>query len=298
MSLTCLKISHDLRLLLTGDSLGNIHVYSLFGGPNVSEELLSIVAHESDISAMDICPQSYPDLDEGSERISRYLLASGSRDRLTHLYLLKVRDVPPVRVTYENISIFDDHESTVSGVKILEEVNLSGSKRRFKIISTSTDKTLVVRQSKFDVETTLTNFKETETFEVVRKEAYDERIHAMEVTKDCGFILTAHDKSIQLQHMYPRGGKAPGKASLVWHTKLSESSPFQIKVSKSVLQSLLALKILHEKVFGISDSRCVSLHEMATGTILCRTGFIATASTIRFGVTQSLDYLISTSHPG
>lgn len=56
LSLTCLKVSHDLKLLLTGDSLGNIHVYSLFGGPNVSEELLSIIAHESDISALDICP--------------------------------------------------------------------------------------------------------------------------------------------------------------------------------------------------------------------------------------------------
>ena len=117
---------------------------------------------------------------------------------MTHLYLLKVRDGPPVRVTYENIAIFDDHESTVTGLKLLEEVNLSGSKRRFKLISTSTDKNLVVRQSKFDVETTLNNFKEADSFEVLRKEAYEERINAMDVTKDCGFILTGHDKSIQL----------------------------------------------------------------------------------------------------
>lgn len=108
------------------------------------------------------------------------------------------------RASYESMAIFDDHESTVTGVRLLDEDNASGTKRRLRLVTVSTDKTLSVRNSKFDIDQTLASFKEIETFEIGRKEVFEERIHSMDVTEDCGYILTAHDKTVQLLHITPR----------------------------------------------------------------------------------------------
>jgi hypothetical protein len=47
--------------------------------------------------------------------------------------------------------IFDDHESTVSAVKIFEERSSGGGRRRLKYITCSTDKMMVVRNSRYNI---------------------------------------------------------------------------------------------------------------------------------------------------
>ena len=172
------------------------------------------MAHESDISCLDFSQSAIIDHEEHSIEVSskleetyrRYFLASGSRDRLTHIYQIKVALSNPLkkgaqRVTYQSLAIFDDHESTVTGIRLLEERSASG-KVRLKFVSASTDKNLVIRHSKQLLKTLMDKTLEDDqedSFEVDRKEAFEERILAMDVTtKDCGYILTAHDKFIQL----------------------------------------------------------------------------------------------------
>jgi len=48
-------------------------------------------------------------------------------------------------------------------------------------------------------------------------------------------------------------------------------------------------------MFALSDSKNVTLYELATGAPICRSGFVATTGTIRFA--QISDFLFTSSAP-
>jgi hypothetical protein len=62
----------------------------------------------------------------------KYWLASGSRDRLTQIYEL-------YGDRYENVTILEDHSSTITSIKFTEELSVKGQKR-MKLISCGADK--------------------------------------------------------------------------------------------------------------------------------------------------------------
>jgi hypothetical protein len=51
----------------------------------------------------------------------RYWLASGSRDRLTHIYECNPNAPRDSGQVYKNVSILDDHSSTITSIKFAEE---------------------------------------------------------------------------------------------------------------------------------------------------------------------------------
>jgi len=50
----------------------------------------------------------------------KYWLASGSRDRLTQIYEISNQD------RYENVTVLDDHSSTITSIKFAEEKSTKG----------------------------------------------------------------------------------------------------------------------------------------------------------------------------
>lgn len=210
--------------MAAGDSTGNLQFFDLLApSPEVIpdfKELLSIQAHDSDVSALDFA-QTVVMERAGDAVTRRYCLASGSRDKLTHMYYIKVTtpgEGKPKGVTYENLAVFDDHLSTVSGLRIVEERSTQG-KRRLKLVTSGADKLLVVRQSRAAVNQDLSAQK-SELFEVDRKESYAERVTAMDVTADAGYLLTAHDRTIQLQMLH----KTNRKGHILWTVNIPEAN--------------------------------------------------------------------------
>ncbi len=97
---------------------------------------------------------------------SKYWLASGSRDRLTQIYEISATE------KYENITILEDHSSTITSLKFSEEKSTKGQKR-LKLISCGADKQIVLRNIDLNV-VQANDFKKlqgmnTEDFLVVQK---------------------------------------------------------------------------------------------------------------------------------
>ena len=90
---TVLKLSHDQNLLALGDSSGNIHLFNA----EDHKPLLSIPAHDEAVTCLDFSP-------ENSKDNKKYLLASGSRDCLAHMYYLKGDSRGGI--SYENMGVF------------------------------------------------------------------------------------------------------------------------------------------------------------------------------------------------
>jgi len=92
-------VSPDGTIMAVGDSEGNIRLYG-----DITEEfneLLCIEAHDSDVTCLDFAPIINED-----SIMMRYCLVSGSKDRLVHVYYIKVACG---MATYENMAIFEDH---------------------------------------------------------------------------------------------------------------------------------------------------------------------------------------------
>jgi hypothetical protein len=74
----------------------------------------------------------------------------------------------------------------VTSVRLIEEKNSlkngGGPKRRVKLVTSGTDKYMWIREAK------------NEVFEIVRFEQFNERVLAMDITQDCAYILTVHDR--------------------------------------------------------------------------------------------------------
>ncbi|PIA54412.1 hypothetical protein AQUCO_00900752v1, partial [Aquilegia coerulea] len=115
-----MAVSSDGKYLAAGDCQGNLHVYNL----NTADYTCIQDAHEAEILSLSFTLSS-----KNSSCPGRYLLASGGRDRMIHLY--------DVERNLELIESLDDHSAAVTSV----ELTYNGC----KILSCSADRSLVFR---------------------------------------------------------------------------------------------------------------------------------------------------------
>lgn len=113
----CIKINHENNHLATGDRSGNIRIYNLLN----LKLLTTIEAHDSEV----LC------LEYSSEKITRKLLASASRDRLIHVF--------DVEQNYRILQTLDDHSSSITSVKFI------GTDLNFQMVSCGADKSIIFR---------------------------------------------------------------------------------------------------------------------------------------------------------
>lgn len=124
--LRCIRCSPDWKHIASGDWTGNIRIHDL----NTFEEIQCIQAHENEVVCLDYSPSiEYVPPKKDTPQV-KYLLASGSRDRLTQIFDINDN-------TYENITILDDHSSTITSLKFAEE---RAQSKKIKLISGGADK--------------------------------------------------------------------------------------------------------------------------------------------------------------
>ncbi|XP_061195023.1 mitogen-activated protein kinase-binding protein 1-like [Saccostrea echinata] len=115
----CIGISPDGRHLASGDRIGNIRVHNLRN----MEEIIKLEAHDQEI----LCVH-YSNLTAGPK-----LMASGSRDRLIHVF--------DVDQSYNLMQTLADHSSSVTPIKFTE------NDEQIKMLSSSADKSVLFREA-------------------------------------------------------------------------------------------------------------------------------------------------------
>uniref|UniRef100_A0A915EJ35 WD repeat domain 62 n=1 Tax=Ditylenchus dipsaci TaxID=166011 RepID=A0A915EJ35_9BILA len=118
----CLKISRNGEHLACGGRDGNICVFDLT--TKSIEKVADFEAHDGEVLCLEYTD---PYKVEGLN-----FLASGSRDRLIHIF--------DASNHYEHLIVIDDHSSSISSIKFLAVDN------RLQIITYGTDKVLVIRE--------------------------------------------------------------------------------------------------------------------------------------------------------
>ncbi|OMO85146.1 hypothetical protein CCACVL1_10386 [Corchorus capsularis] len=120
-----MAVSSDGKYMAVGDCEGNLHIYDLHN----SDYTCIKDCHDAEILSLSFSLSSAEGVDCGGETDKHYLLASGGRDRIIHLY--------DVKRNFELIESIDDHSAAVTSVKLA----CNGC----KIMSCSADRSLVFR---------------------------------------------------------------------------------------------------------------------------------------------------------
>ncbi|XP_076442512.1 uncharacterized protein LOC143281273 isoform X3 [Babylonia areolata] len=114
-----IRVSPDGEHLASGDRQGNIRIYDL----QQMSEIKSIEAHESDV----VC------LEYSFSKIGPPILASGSRDRLIHVF--------DVEQQYGLLQTLDDHSAAIQSVRFTDANN------KLRMLSCGSDKSLLFRNA-------------------------------------------------------------------------------------------------------------------------------------------------------
>ncbi|XVF76771.1 hypothetical protein PTKIN_Ptkin13bG0293700 [Pterospermum kingtungense] len=120
-----MAVSSDGIYMAVGDCEGNLHIYDLHN----SDYTCIKDSHDAEILSLSFSLSSPNYVDSGGDVDNHYLLASGGRDRIIHLY--------DVKRNFELIESIDEHSAAVTSVKLA----CNGS----KILSCSADRSLVFR---------------------------------------------------------------------------------------------------------------------------------------------------------
>ncbi|XP_010553083.1 PREDICTED: mitogen-activated protein kinase-binding protein 1 isoform X2 [Tarenaya hassleriana] len=104
-----LAASEDGKYLAAGDRVGNLHMYDL----QESEYMCFMNAHEAEIQSLSFSYPSPEAVDSGKALNSRYLLASGGKDRAIHIY--------DVKRNFDLIESIHEHQSAVTSVKFASD---------------------------------------------------------------------------------------------------------------------------------------------------------------------------------
>ena len=115
----CVRVSPDGLHLVSGDRAGNIRVHST----RTFTTLCTIEAHDSEVMCLDFGGDKY--------------LASGSRDRLVHLF--------DVKNNFEFLTTFEEHSSCVTAVRFLAPACSD-----LKLVSCGADKSIITRSVRPD----------------------------------------------------------------------------------------------------------------------------------------------------
>lgn len=162
----CIACSPDGKHIASGDTEGIFRVHST----ETLEELLTMQAHDSDIVALDYNTHTPR---EGESDKGRMLLASGSRDRLMHIF--------DAESDYKPILTIDDHNSSISDLTFVRVDNTD------KLISCGADRSLVFR--------TIQGNMATRYFQTIQKskKCYSIQPHPIHKT-----IVIGEDKSLKV----------------------------------------------------------------------------------------------------
>ncbi|KAK6290592.1 hypothetical protein POUND7_002133 [Theobroma cacao] len=120
-----MAVSSDGKYMAVGDCEGNLHIYDLHN----SDYTCIKDSHDAEILSLSFSLSSTKDADSGGDMDNHYLLASGGRDRIIHLY--------DVKRNFNLIESIDDHSAAVTSVKL--------ASNGCKILSCSADRSLVFR---------------------------------------------------------------------------------------------------------------------------------------------------------
>ncbi|XP_076464740.1 uncharacterized protein LOC143296598 [Babylonia areolata] len=118
-----IRVSPDGEHLASGDRQGNVRIYDL----RQMSEIRCIEAHESDV----VC------LEYSFSKAGPRILASGSRDRLIHVYDVEQR--------YGLLQTLDDHSAAIQSVRFTDANN------KLRMLSCGSDKSLLFRNASLDM---------------------------------------------------------------------------------------------------------------------------------------------------
>lgn len=119
----CLRCSHDGQYLAAGDLNGVLRIFSLI----TFAKIVDVVSHDQEILCMDFTPENPLDV---------FLLATGSRDRLIHIY--NGGD------DFKLLTTLEDHNSSISALQFAYHK----AKNNILLMSCGVDKTLIFREYK------------------------------------------------------------------------------------------------------------------------------------------------------
>ena len=162
----CIACSSDGKHVASGDTEGVLRIYNY---ENL-EEVISLQAHDSDIVSLDY--NSHTPL-EGEAEKGKKLLASGSRDRLLHVF--------DAENNYKPVLTIDDHKSSISDLSF---IRIDGSDR---LVSCGADRSLVFRN--IQGQTAVRYFQSIEK----NKKCYSIEPHPIHKT-----IVIGEDKSLKV----------------------------------------------------------------------------------------------------
>jgi WD40 repeat protein len=115
----CIVAGPDGRFFVSGDRAGNIHVHEFAS----METSCVFAAHETEVLCLAIC----------SSRSGGYVIASGGRDRLLHVFSSKGLDLK----TFSLLQTLDEHTSSITAVRFAAGGGI--------LVSCSADKSIIFR---------------------------------------------------------------------------------------------------------------------------------------------------------
>ena len=168
----CIRCSPDERFIASGDMAGNLRVHDI----DTLQEVVNLQAHDSDILCLDYTGKE--PAESRSEKPSKLYLATGSRDRLIHVFDAE-RD-------YDIVTTIEDHSSSVTDLSF---VRMNGDN---KLISCSSDKSFIFRSMK-------------ENHNDVRMERYAQvlklRVHSISPHPIHNTIVTGEEKAVRIYEL-------------------------------------------------------------------------------------------------
>lgn len=168
----CIRCSPDERFIASGDMTGNLRVHDI----DTLQEVVNLQAHDSDILCLDYTGKEPSE--SRSERPSKLYLATGSRDRLIHIF--------DADNNYKFVTTIEDHSSSVTDLSF---VRMNGE---HKLISCSSDKSFIFRTMK-------------ETYNEIRMERYAQvlklRVHSITTHPIHNTIVTGEEKAVRVYEL-------------------------------------------------------------------------------------------------
>lgn len=168
----CIRCSPDERFIASGDVTGTLRVHDI----DTLQEVVNLQAHENDILCLDYTGKE--PAESRSEKPSKLYLATGSRDRLIHIF--------DADHDYNIVTTMEDHSSSVTDLSF---VRMNGEN---KLISCSSDKSFIFRNMK-------------EYYNEVRMERYAQvlklRVNSISPHPIHNTIVTGEEKAVRIYEL-------------------------------------------------------------------------------------------------
>jgi len=248
----CLKCSSQGDCLATGDQVGYLRVYNLSNFQLLHE----LKAHDQEILCMDFCP-------ENEEKVR--FLATGSRDRLIHIYDLDKE--------FNIVTTLDDHTSSISSLRFYYDK----STKKLGLVSCGADKTMIFRVYNPKIK----NF-ETSQVEVDK----NNKFHSLDLNQEGTQTVAGQDKKISIWQ------NETGKQKCVYETKDED-----INAKNTYLDNLkVAVDITGSYIAVSNKDGTVRIRDYYTGNLVAKINCGDLSTGICF--TQNNKNLITTTADG